>query len=123
MKPRVLSIFLWFFVRVCHRVTVLSPDNVPAQGGALLVSNPIRLMRGASESGLQCYPVNRELFNKLQEHYNLQRFFAGLSSSPPRISWTISLGTLDILMLFEEHRHRHLSPIFDRFYQMLTLPF
>ena len=37
----VLRIFLWLFSRTCYRVTVLSPDNVPAKGGALLVSNHV----------------------------------------------------------------------------------
>src|SRR5579859_1040994 len=41
MKPIVLRVFLWFFSRVCYRMTVLSPDNVPAKGGALLVSNHV----------------------------------------------------------------------------------
>jgi acyl-[acyl-carrier-protein]-phospholipid O-acyltransferase/long-chain-fatty-acid--[acyl-carrier-protein] ligase len=39
MKPVLLRIFLWFLTRAFYRVTVLRPDNVPAQGGALLVSN------------------------------------------------------------------------------------
>jgi acyl-[acyl-carrier-protein]-phospholipid O-acyltransferase / long-chain-fatty-acid--[acyl-carrier-protein] ligase len=41
MKPIVLRLFLWLFSRICYRVTVLSPDNLPATGGALLVSNHI----------------------------------------------------------------------------------
>ena len=41
MKPITLRIFLWLFSRICYRVTVLSPDNVPATGGALLVSNHV----------------------------------------------------------------------------------
>jgi acyl-[acyl-carrier-protein]-phospholipid O-acyltransferase/long-chain-fatty-acid--[acyl-carrier-protein] ligase len=41
MKPIALRIFLWLFTRLCYRVTVLSPDNVPSQGGALLVSNHV----------------------------------------------------------------------------------
>ena len=41
MKPIALRLFLWLFSRVCYRMTVLSPDNVPAQGGALLVSNHV----------------------------------------------------------------------------------
>ena len=36
-----LRLFLWVFSRVCYRMTVLSPDNVPAKGGALLVSNHV----------------------------------------------------------------------------------
>ncbi len=41
MKPMALRIFLWLFSRACYRVTVLSPDNVPAKRGALLVSNHV----------------------------------------------------------------------------------
>src|SRR5260221_11831367 len=41
MKPIVLRLFLWFFARAGYRMTVLSPDNVPAKGGALLVSNHV----------------------------------------------------------------------------------
>ena len=41
MKPIPLRFFLWFFSRACYRVAVLSPDNVPAKGGALLVSNHV----------------------------------------------------------------------------------
>ena len=41
MKPTALRAFLWFFSRVLYRVTALSPDNVPSQGGALLVSNHV----------------------------------------------------------------------------------
>ncbi len=41
MKPIVLRIFLWPLARVFYRLTVLSPDNVPTKGGALLVSNQI----------------------------------------------------------------------------------
>ena len=41
MKPILLRSFLWVFSRVCYRMTVLSPDNVPAKGGALLVSNHV----------------------------------------------------------------------------------
>ena len=41
MKPPLLRSFLWLFTRLCYRVTVLSHDNVPATGGALLVSNHI----------------------------------------------------------------------------------
>ena len=36
-----LRIFLWLLTRASYRLTVLSPDNVPAKGGALLVSNHI----------------------------------------------------------------------------------
>ncbi|MCX8092324.1 MAG: AMP-binding protein [Verrucomicrobiae bacterium] len=41
MKPTWLRVFLWFLTRACYRVTVLRPDHVPAQGGALLVSNHV----------------------------------------------------------------------------------
>ena len=41
MKPMFARTILWLFSRICYRVTVLSPDNVPATGGALLVSNHI----------------------------------------------------------------------------------
>ena len=41
MKPLFLRIFLWFFSHVSYRVTALGPDNVPAKGGALLVSNHV----------------------------------------------------------------------------------
>jgi len=41
MKPMALRIFLWLFSRAFYRMTVLSPDNIPAKGGALLVSNHI----------------------------------------------------------------------------------
>jgi acyl-[acyl-carrier-protein]-phospholipid O-acyltransferase/long-chain-fatty-acid--[acyl-carrier-protein] ligase len=41
MKPLALRCFLWLFTRLCYRVTVLSPDNVPPTGGALLVSNHV----------------------------------------------------------------------------------
>ncbi len=36
-----LRFFVWFFGRVCYRITVISPDNVPGEGGALLVSNHV----------------------------------------------------------------------------------
>jgi len=39
MKPMLLRTFLWYLIRAFYRVTVLGPDNVPAKGGALLVSN------------------------------------------------------------------------------------
>jgi 1-acyl-sn-glycerol-3-phosphate acyltransferase len=41
MKPITLRIFLWSLTRALYRVTVVSPDNVPGKGGALLVSNHI----------------------------------------------------------------------------------
>jgi acyl-[acyl-carrier-protein]-phospholipid O-acyltransferase/long-chain-fatty-acid--[acyl-carrier-protein] ligase len=41
MKPIALRIFLWPLTRAFYRLTVLSPDNVPGKGGALLVSNHI----------------------------------------------------------------------------------
>lgn len=41
MKPLALRCFLWLFTRLCYRVTVLSPDNVPRTGGALLASNHV----------------------------------------------------------------------------------
>lgn len=41
MKPIALRVCLWLFSRTCYRMTVLSPDNVPAKGGALLVSNHV----------------------------------------------------------------------------------
>jgi acyl-[acyl-carrier-protein]-phospholipid O-acyltransferase/long-chain-fatty-acid--[acyl-carrier-protein] ligase len=41
MKPMALRILLWLFTRAFYRVTVLSPDNVPGKGGALLVSNHV----------------------------------------------------------------------------------
>lgn len=41
MKPTALRIPLVLFTRAFYRVTVLAPDNVPAQGGALLVSNHV----------------------------------------------------------------------------------
>ena len=41
MKPVALRILLWLFTRGFYRVTVLGLDNVPAKGGALLVSNHV----------------------------------------------------------------------------------
>lgn len=41
MKAISLRIFLWLFSRTCYRMTVLSADNVPPRGGALLVSNHV----------------------------------------------------------------------------------
>jgi 1-acyl-sn-glycerol-3-phosphate acyltransferase len=41
MKPITFRIFLWPLTRALCRVTVVSPDNVPGKGGALLVSNHI----------------------------------------------------------------------------------
>jgi acyl-[acyl-carrier-protein]-phospholipid O-acyltransferase/long-chain-fatty-acid--[acyl-carrier-protein] ligase len=41
MRAAVLRIILWLVSRVCYRVTVLSLDNVPRKGGALLVSNHV----------------------------------------------------------------------------------
>jgi len=41
MKPAVLRIPLVLFTRAFYRVTVLAPENLPAQGGALLVSNHV----------------------------------------------------------------------------------
>ena len=39
VKPMALRLVLGCFTRAFYRVTVLSPDHVPSQGGALLVSN------------------------------------------------------------------------------------
>ncbi|HOW68800.1 MAG TPA: AMP-binding protein [Candidatus Paceibacterota bacterium] len=44
MKPVALRIFLWLFCRTSYRVKVLDAGNVPAQGGALLVSNHISFL-------------------------------------------------------------------------------
>ena len=41
MKPMALRIFLQFFTRALCRVTVLSPNNAPDEGGAWLVSNHV----------------------------------------------------------------------------------
>jgi acyl-[acyl-carrier-protein]-phospholipid O-acyltransferase/long-chain-fatty-acid--[acyl-carrier-protein] ligase len=41
MKPLLLRVFLWHLTHALYRVTVLCPDNVPRQGGALLVSNHV----------------------------------------------------------------------------------
>jgi acyl-[acyl-carrier-protein]-phospholipid O-acyltransferase/long-chain-fatty-acid--[acyl-carrier-protein] ligase len=41
MKPWYLRIFLWFFSKVFYQIKAISADRVPAQGGALLVSNHI----------------------------------------------------------------------------------
>jgi len=41
MKPIPVRIFLWLFTRLFYRVTVLGPNHVPGQGGALLVSNHV----------------------------------------------------------------------------------
>ncbi len=41
MTPMLVRIFLWFITRAFYRVTVLSPDNVPSRGGALVVSNHV----------------------------------------------------------------------------------
>lgn len=41
MKPMTLRILLWFFTRTFYRLTVLGRDNIPAKGGALLVSNHV----------------------------------------------------------------------------------
>ena len=41
MKPNILRMFLWLFTRLFYRVTVLCPDHMPGQGGALLVSNHV----------------------------------------------------------------------------------
>src|SRR5438477_9129002 len=41
MKPMLLRTLLWLFTRLFYRMTVLSADNVPAKGGALLVSNHV----------------------------------------------------------------------------------
>ena len=41
MNPMALRIFLQLLTRALYRVTSLSPDNVPGQGGALLVSNHV----------------------------------------------------------------------------------
>jgi len=41
MRSMFIRIILWLFSRLCYRVTALSPDNVPAKGGALLVSNHV----------------------------------------------------------------------------------
>ena len=39
MKPLVLRVFLWLLTRLFYRVTVLHSENIPSQGGALLISN------------------------------------------------------------------------------------
>ncbi len=41
MKPPLLHRALRLLTRTVYRVTVLSPDNVPPSGGALLVSNHV----------------------------------------------------------------------------------
>ncbi len=41
MKPLYLRGLLWLFSHLFYRVSVLRPDNVPARGGALLVSNHV----------------------------------------------------------------------------------
>jgi len=41
MKPLHLRVLLWIFSRLLYRVKVLGPGNVPAQGGALMVSNHV----------------------------------------------------------------------------------
>ena len=41
MKPLILRMFLRLFTRLFYRVTVLCPDHMPGQGGALLVSNHV----------------------------------------------------------------------------------
>lgn len=41
MKPTALRTCLWLFSHTCYRLTVLSPENVPSRGGALLVSNHV----------------------------------------------------------------------------------
>ncbi len=41
MKPLYLRALLWLFTHLPYRVKVLRPDNVPARGGALLVSNHV----------------------------------------------------------------------------------
>jgi acyl-[acyl-carrier-protein]-phospholipid O-acyltransferase / long-chain-fatty-acid--[acyl-carrier-protein] ligase len=41
MKPIALRLFLWLVTRIIYRVSSLRPDNVPSQGGALLVSNHV----------------------------------------------------------------------------------
>lgn len=44
MKPVALRIFLWLLCRTSYRVKVLDAGHVPAQGGALLVSNHISFL-------------------------------------------------------------------------------
>jgi len=39
MKSLALRVFLWLLTKVFYQVTVLHPENIPGQGGALLVSN------------------------------------------------------------------------------------
>jgi acyl-[acyl-carrier-protein]-phospholipid O-acyltransferase / long-chain-fatty-acid--[acyl-carrier-protein] ligase len=39
MKSFALRVFLWLLTKVFYRVTILHPENIPGQGGALLVSN------------------------------------------------------------------------------------
>ncbi len=41
MKRMLLKTVLWLFTRLFYRMTVLGADNVPAKGGALLVSNHV----------------------------------------------------------------------------------
>ena len=41
MKPLPLRLLLWLVSRTLYRLTVLRPDHVPSQGGALLVSNHV----------------------------------------------------------------------------------
>ncbi len=44
MKPVALRVFLWLFARTTYRMKVLGSEHVPAQGGALLVSNHISFL-------------------------------------------------------------------------------
>jgi acyl-[acyl-carrier-protein]-phospholipid O-acyltransferase/long-chain-fatty-acid--[acyl-carrier-protein] ligase len=44
MKPFAVRIFLWLISRTSYRLTVLEANNLPAEGGALLVSNHISFL-------------------------------------------------------------------------------
>ncbi len=39
MKSLALRVFLWLLAKVFYQVTVLHPEDIAGQGGALLVSN------------------------------------------------------------------------------------
>ncbi len=41
MKSWYLKVFLWLFSRLLYRIEVVHPDRLPANGGALLVSNHV----------------------------------------------------------------------------------
>jgi acyl-[acyl-carrier-protein]-phospholipid O-acyltransferase / long-chain-fatty-acid--[acyl-carrier-protein] ligase len=85
MKPLLLRCFLWLFTRLCYRVRVLSPDNVPTTGGALLVSNHVSFVDLLLILSSTRRFVSFLLPQEVCEHWFVKAFvrYLGVISLPP----------------------------------------